>query len=129
MTLDPWVGGTQPVLLEPIGGGGGRAQEVSGRGRAPGGRLAPPPWARDAAALPLDVSVQVVRAREALVAVLTLVGPHARVDAQVVLQVVVVDELGVAVEADVGALASVLPHVDLQLVLSVKKTELVVRVF
>lgn len=34
-------------------------------------------------------------------------------DTQVVLQVVVVDELGVAVEADVRALTCVLPHVDL----------------
>lgn len=39
-------------------------------------------------------------------------------DAQVVLQVIVVDKLGVAVEADVRALASVFPHVDLEFVLS-----------
>lgn len=62
--------------------------------------------------------------REAFVAVLALVGTHARVDTQVVLQVVVVDELGVAVEADVGALACVLPHVDLELVLSEKRTKI-----
>jgi hypothetical protein len=39
----------------------------------------------------------------------------------VVLQVVVVDKLRVAVEADVGPLSCVLPHVDLQLVLPEKK--------
>jgi hypothetical protein len=46
-----------------------------------------------------------------------LVGPHAGVDAHVVLEVVVVHELGVAVNAQVGPLPRVLPHVDLQLVL------------
>lgn len=44
-------------------------------------------------------------------------------DAQVVLQVVVVDKLGVAVQADVGTLACVLPHVDLQFVLPEKRTK------
>lgn len=44
-------------------------------------------------------------------------------DTQVVLQVVVVDKLGVAVEADVGALTCVLPHVDLEFVLSEKKNK------
>lgn len=63
--------------------------------------------------MPLDVSVEVVGAREALVAVLTLVGTDAGVDAQVVLQVIVVDKLGVAVKAYVGTLTCVLPHVDL----------------
>lgn len=52
---------------------------------------------------------------------LALVGTDARVDSQMVLQVVVVDKLGVAVEADVGPFTRVLPHVDLQFVLSVKK--------
>lgn len=67
------------------------------------------------------MSVQVVRACETFVAVLALVRTDARVDSQVVLQVVVVDKLGVAVEADVGALTRVLPHVDLKLVLSEKR--------
>lgn len=67
--------------------------------------------------------MQVVGAREAFVAVLALVGADARVDPQVVLQVVVVDKLGVAVEADVGALTCVLSHVDLQFVLSRKVTK------
>lgn len=58
-----------------------------------------------------------VGAREALVAELALVGPHARVDAHVVLEVVIVHELGVAVNAQVGPLPRVLPHVDLQFVL------------
>lgn len=62
-----------------------------------------------------------VGACETLVAVLTLVWPHAGVDPQVVLQVVVVHKLGVAVEADVGALTCVLPHVDLEFVLSEKR--------
>lgn len=62
--------------------------------------------------------MQVVGPGETFVAVLALVRADPRVDAQVVLKVVVVDELGVAVEADVGALASVLPHVDLEFVLS-----------
>lgn len=44
-------------------------------------------------------------------------------DTKVVLQVVVVDELGVAVKADVGALTCVLPHVDLEFVLSEKRTK------
>lgn len=59
-----------------------------------------------------------VRPCETFVAVLALVWTDARVDTQVVLQVVVVDKLGVAVEADVGALTCVLPHVDLEFVLS-----------
>lgn len=118
MILDSLVRRAQPVLFEPVGGRRGRAQEVGGGRGPPGGRLPSPPGARDAAALPLDVSVQVVGPREALVAVLALVGTHARVDPQVVLQVVVVDELGVAVEADVGTLTCVLPHVDLEFVLS-----------
>lgn len=42
-------------------------------------------------------------------------------DAQVVFQVIVVDKLGVAVEADVRAFTCVLPHVDLEFVLSEKK--------
>lgn len=86
-------------------------------GGPPGGRLAAAPGPGHAAALALDVAVQVVGAREALVAELALVGPHARVDAHVVLEVVVVHELGIAVDAQVGPLARVLPHVDLQLVL------------
>lgn len=97
-----------PFPLERV-----RVRRVEEAGGAPGGRLASPSRARDAAALALDVSVQVVGAGEAFVAVLTLVGPHARVDAQVVLQVVVVHEFGVAVEADVGPFARVLTHVDL----------------
>lgn len=60
---------------------------------------------------------------ETFVAVFALIGTDARVDAQVVLQIVVVDELGVAVKADVGAFTCVLPHVDLQLVLSEKRTQ------
>lgn len=64
--------------------------------------------------------MEVVGPCETLVAVLALVGADARVDSQMVLQVVVVDELGVAVEADVGAFPRVLPHVDLQFVLSVQ---------
>lgn len=44
-------------------------------------------------------------------------------DTQVVLQVIVVDKFGVTVEADVGALTCVLPHVDLQLVLSEKTSK------
>lgn len=42
-------------------------------------------------------------------------------DTQVILQVVVVDKLGVAVKADVGALTCVFSHVDLQFVLSEKR--------
>lgn len=66
------------------------------------------------------MSVEVVGAREALVAVLALVGTDTSVDAQVVLQVVVVDKLGVTVKADVGTLTCVLPHVNLQFVLPAK---------
>lgn len=44
-------------------------------------------------------------------------------DTKVVFQVVVVDKLGVAVEADVGALTCVLPHVDFKFVLSEKRTK------
>ena len=44
-------------------------------------------------------------------------------DAQVVLQVIVMDKLGVAVEADVGALTCVFPHVDLKFVLSEKRSK------
>ena len=60
---------------------------------------------------------------ETFVAVLTLVRTDASVDAQVVLQVVVVDKLGVAVKADVGTLTCVLPHVDLEFVLPEKKEQ------
>lgn len=60
---------------------------------------------------------------ETFVAVLALVRTDSRVDTEVVLQVVVVHELGVAVEADVGALTCVLPHVDLEFVLSVKRNK------
>lgn len=42
-------------------------------------------------------------------------------DTQVVFQVIVVDKLGVAVEADVRAFTCVLPHVDLEFVLSEKE--------
>lgn len=52
---------------------------------------------------------------------LALVRTDARVDTQVVLQVIVVDKFGVTMEADVGALTCVLPHVDLEFVLSEKK--------
>lgn len=62
-----------------------------------------------------------VRPGETFVAVLALVWTDARVDTQVVLQVIVVDKFGVTVEADVGALTCVLPHVDLEFVLSEKK--------
>lgn len=106
------------MLVKPVGGRGGRAQKAAGGCRPPGGRFTSSPGSRDSAALPLDVSMQVVGPGETLVAVLALVRADPRVDAQVVLQVVVVDKLGVAVEADVGALASVLPHVDLEFVLS-----------
>jgi len=123
VTLDSLVRRAEPALLKAAGGGGRGAQEAAGGRGAPSGRFPASPGARDAAALPLDVPMEVVGAREALVAVLALVRPDARVDAQVVLQVVVVDELGVAVEADVGPLARVLPHVDLQLVLSGKRTK------
>lgn len=109
----------------------GRHHEAALHGRAPGGeeqagrpprrRLAAAPGPRDAAALALDVAVQVVGAGEALVAELALVGPDARVDAHVVLQVVVVHELGVAVDAQVRPLARVLPHVDFELVLPAKE--------
>lgn len=109
------------MLIKRVGGSGGRTQEVAGGRGPPRGRLTSSPGAGDAAALPLDVSMQVVGPREAFVAVLALVRTDARVDAQVVLQVVVVDKLGVAVEADVGALTCVLPHVDLELVLSEKQ--------
>lgn len=77
-----------PVPLKGVGVW--REEEVGG---APGGGFSATSRARDAAALAFDVSVQVVGAREALVAVLTLIRPHACVNAQVVLQVVVVNEL------------------------------------
>lgn len=89
-------------------------------GRSPGG-LAAAPGPRHAAALALDVAVQVVRTGETLVAELALVGPDARVDAHVVLQVVVVHELGVAVDAQVRPLPRVLAHVDLELVLPARR--------
>lgn len=44
-------------------------------------------------------------------------------DTQVVFQVIVVDKLGVAVEAHVRALTCMLPHVDLEFVLSEKKQQ------
>lgn len=87
--------------------------EEAGGGAPGGGGFASPAWTRHAAALTLDVPVQVVRAGEALVAVLTLVGPYACMDTQMVLQVVVVHKFGVAVQAHVGSLARVLAHVDL----------------
>lgn len=120
MVLNPLVRGTQPILLHLSGRHCGRAQETSCGRRPPGRRLPSSSGTRDAAALPLDVSVEVVGAREALVAVLALVGTDTSVDAQVVLQVVVVHELGVTVKADVGTLTCVLPHVDLQFVLPAK---------
>lgn len=91
-------------------------------GRPPGRRFASSPGPRDAAALAFDVAVEVVGTGEALVAELALVGPDARVDAHVVLQVIVVHELGVAVDAEVRPLPRVLPHVDLQLVLPAKES-------
>lgn len=90
-------------------------------GCSPRRRLAASPRPCQAAALPLDVAVEVVGAGEALVAELALVGPHARVDAHVVLQVVVVHELGIAVDAEVRPLPRVLAHVDFQLVLPAKR--------
>lgn len=62
--------------------------------------------------------MEVIRPGEALVAELALIGPDPGVDAHVVLQVVVVHELGVAVDAQIRALTCMFPHVDLQLVLS-----------
>lgn len=44
-------------------------------------------------------------------------------DTQVVFQVIVVDKLGVAVEAHVRALTCMLPHVDLEFVLSEKNSK------
>lgn len=73
------------MLLKPVGGSSRRTQEVAGGCGPPGGWLSSPPGAGDAAALPLDVSMQVVRPCETFVAVLALVWTHARVDAQVVL--------------------------------------------
>lgn len=58
-----------------------------------------------------------IRSGKALVAELALVGPDPRVDAHVVLQVVVVDKLGVAVDAQIRALPGMFAHVNLQLVL------------
>lgn len=121
MTLDRLVRRAQPILLKAVAGSAGGAQEAGVGCGPPGSWLSSSPGAGDSAALPLDVSVQVVRACETFVAVLALVRTDARVDSQVVLQVVVVDKLGVAVEADVGALTRVLPHVDLKLVLSEKR--------
>ena len=89
--------------------------------RPPRCRLASSPGPRDPAALAFDVAMEVVRAGEALVAELALVGPDARVDAHVVLQVVVVHEFGVAVDAQVRPLPRVLPHVDFELVLPAKE--------
>lgn len=93
----------------------GRGEEQAGR--SPGCRLASSPGPGDPAALALDVPVQVIRAGEALVAELALVGTDAGVDPHVVFQVVVVDEPGAAVDAEVRPFPRVLPHVDLQLVL------------
>lgn len=51
-------------------------------------------------------------------------------DTQMVLQVIVVDKFGVAVETDVGALTCVLPHVDFEFVLSGgKKKKFSLRLF
>lgn len=83
--------------------------------------LASSPGPRDAAALALNVAMEVVGTGEALVAKLALVGPDASVDAHVVLQVVVMHKLGVAVDAQVWPLPSVFPHVDLELVLPAKE--------
>lgn len=93
-------------------------------GRPPRRRLTSSPGSRDPAALAFDVAMEVVGAGEALVAELALVGPDARVDAHVVLQVVVVHEFGVAVDAEVRPLPRVLPHVDFELVLPAKEKAL-----
>lgn len=93
-------------------------------GRPPCRRLASSPGSRDAAALAFDVAMEVVGAGEALVAELALVGPDARMDAHVILQVVVVHEFGVAVDAQVRPLPRVLPHVDFELVLPAKEKAL-----
>lgn len=86
--------------------------------------LASSPGSRNPAALAFDVAMEVVGAGEAFVAELALVGPDARVDAHVVLQVVVVHKFGVAVDAQVWALPRVLPHVDFELVLPAKEKAL-----
>lgn len=83
--------------------------------------LASSPGPCDPAALAFDVAMEVVRAGEALVAELTLVGPDACMDAHVVLQVVVVHKFGVAVDAQVRPLPCVLSHVDFELVLPAKE--------
>lgn len=108
-------GGHHEAVLHGLGPG---SEEQAGC--PPRRRLAAAPRPHDAAALALDVAVQVVRTGEALVAELALVGPDARVDAHVVLQVIVVHELGVAVDAQVRPLPRVLPHVDFELVLPEK---------
>lgn len=94
-----------------LGGRASRPEEQAGR--PPGGGLAAPSRSCHAAALALDVAVQVVGACEAFVAELALVGAHARMDAHVILEVIVVHELGVAMDAQIGPFPCVLPHVDL----------------
>lgn len=54
---------------------------------------------------------------EGLVAEGALEGPGSAVVGEVVLEVVGVEEAGRTVGADVGALARVFPHVDLQLII------------
>lgn len=90
-------------------------------GRPPRRRLASSPGSRDPAALAFDVAVEVVGTGEALVAELALVGPDARMDAHVVLQVIVVHKFSIAVDAQVRPLPRVLPHVDFELVLPAKE--------
>lgn len=89
--------------------------------RPPRRRLASSPGSRDPAALAFDVAVEVVGTGEALVAELALVGPDARMDAHVVLQVIVVHKFSIAVDAQVRPLPRVLPHVDFELVLPAKE--------
>lgn len=76
-----------------------------------------PACAQLQAAVSLAVTLQVVLSGECLVAERALEGPCTAVERQVVFEVIRVEKPGRAVRTGIGALACMLPHVDLQFII------------
>lgn len=82
---------------------------------------APAPRPHLEAVLALEVALQVVIFGEGLMAKAALVRAGTRVQVEVILQVIAVQEAGGAVRAGIGPLTRVFPHMDLQLVVPAQK--------
>lgn len=84
-------------------------------------RLSAPTGGDAVAAVLLQVAVQVIRAHKSLKAARALIGAQAGVHAHVVLQVIVVSKGSSTLRTQVRLFSCMLPHVNLELVLSVRE--------